>query len=411
MATSIKTVVFRVAVIYLLGVLAAMTVGTAVPEVSFIAREFHPEDKSILGLVVSMPSLVVAVGALLAGFFVDKLGDKKMLFLGTVLMVAGDATVIASSNIDMLLAGRFISGLGYVLVAVSAITMLVRLTPIEHRTMALAVWSTFVPLSFIIPFLTSGWLRGLSDWRGAFYAHAAASVLLLVICLATLPSRDKEGEQVSRTRGVRDVLKSPWPYLLGLGIGGDAFLHVGIMSVLGPYLAHKYGADPAVINVWNIGAMVLNMLGCLLFGKLLNKGVSPLKVNIVSIILTGAPALAIFAFPIGVDASIACSWIFMFFSGLLTGMIIFTPSVAPTRESMGATSGLVTQLTLLGVLLSAPVFFGAMAAPSPTPILIAISVGLLVCLFRIPILSRIENKHSGADAAAKPVGTPSRAAT
>ena len=139
MATSIKTVVFRVAVIYLLGVLAAMTVGTAVPEVSFIAREFHPEDKSILGLVVSMPSLVVAVGALLAGFFVDKLGDKKMLFLGTVLMVAGDATVIASSNIDMLLAGRFISGLGYVLVAVSAITMLVRLTPIEHRTMALAV--------------------------------------------------------------------------------------------------------------------------------------------------------------------------------------------------------------------------------------------------------------------------------
>lgn len=410
MAASIKTVVFRIAVIYLLGVLAAMTVGTAVPEISFIGREFRPEDPSILGLVVSMPSLVVALGALIAGYFVDKLGDKKMLFVGTALMVAGDAMVIASSSIDMLLAGRFVSGLGYVLVAVSAITMLVRLTPIEHRTMALAVWSTFVPLSFIIPFLTSAWLRDLGDWRGAFWAHAGASILLLVICLLALPSRDREGEQVSRTRGVRGVLKSPWPYLLGLGIGGDAFLHVGIMTVLGPYLAQKYGADPAVINVWNIGAMVLNMLGCLLFGKLLDKGVSPLKVNIVAIILTGVPALAIFAFPIGIDASIACAWIFMFFSGLLTGMIVFTPSVAPTRESMGATSGLVTQLTLLGVLLGAPVFFGAMAAPTPQPMLIAIAVGLLVCLFRIPILSRIAHQHTGSDAPA-PSTTASRAAT
>ncbi|MEG1768917.1 MAG: MFS transporter, partial [Comamonas sp.] len=76
--------------IYLLGVLAAMTVGTAVPEISFIGREFRPEDPSILGLVVSMPSLVVALGALIAGYFVDKLGDKKMLFVGTALMVAGD---------------------------------------------------------------------------------------------------------------------------------------------------------------------------------------------------------------------------------------------------------------------------------------------------------------------------------
>ncbi len=36
----------------------------------------------------------------------------------------------------------------------------------------------------------------------------------------------------SRTRGLRDVLKSPLPWLLGISFGADAFLQTGVITTL-----------------------------------------------------------------------------------------------------------------------------------------------------------------------------------
>ncbi|MCU1760915.1 MFS transporter [Pseudomonas sp. 14P_8.1_Bac3] len=388
MNTFFGSVIFRVAIIYSLGVLAAMTVGGAVPQLDAIAGEFHPESPSVIGLVMSLPSVMVVVGALLVGYLVDRFGDKLVLLIGSVALVIGDVVVVAAPTLQTLLVGRGISGVGYVLMAVSAITLLIRVTHEKQRHMAIAVWATFVPVSFIIPFLTAGWVVSAGSWRFAFWGHAVVTIAIALIAYVAVPARVKVSEQPSRTSGLQAVLRSPWPYLLGISIGGDAFLHVGVIATLAPYLQSHYGADPLVINSWNIGAMVLNALGCLLFGKLLNQGFSPIKVGVIAIIATGIPAFAIYALPIGVTGSIACSWVLMFFSGVLTGMWSFVPNVSPSAGSIGATSGLVTQLTLLGVLLSGPVSFGAMSGDLPISMQGVIVIALLACLARLPILAR-----------------------
>lgn len=381
-------IVFRVAVVYGLGVLAAMSVGGAVPQLEAIARELHPDSPSVIGLVMSLPSLMVAVGAVLTGYFVDRYGDKRVLMLGSAILVAGDIIVAVAPAMDLLLAGRALSGLGYVLMAVSAITLLIRITSESQRVMAIAIWSTFVPVSFLIPFLTAGLIERTGSWRYAFVSHAALVVVLAVLGALCLPKRNRHSLQASRTSGLGAVLRSPWPYLLGIAIGGDAFLHVGIVATLAPYLQSHYGADPMMVNTWNAGATVVNAIGCLLLGKLLQWGVSPVRLGIYATIVTGAPALLIYALPIGVPASIACTWVMMFASGILTGMWAFMPSVAPSPDSIGATSGVVTQLTLLGVLLSGPVCFAAQAGASSTPMLMVISLGIVACLARMPILAR-----------------------
>lgn len=388
MSKLFESVVFRVAVIYSLGVLAAMTVGGAVPQLDAIAGEFRPETPSLIGLFMSLPSVMVVVGALLVGFLVDRFGDKLILLIGSLALLLGDALVVSAPTMQTLLIGRGVSGVGYVLMAVSAITLLIRITHERQRHMAIAVWATFVPVSFIIPFLTAGWVVSAGNWRFAFWGHAAVTVVIALTALVCVPTREKASEQPSRTSGLMSVLRSPWPYLLGISIGGDAFLHVGIIATLAPYLQSHYGADPLVINDWNIGAMVLNALGCLLFGKLLNKGFSPVRVGVIAIIATGVPALAIYSLPIGVAGSIACSWVMMFFSGVLTGMWSFVPNVSPSAASIGATSGLVTQLTLLGVLLSGPVCFAAMNGDLPISMQGVIVIALLACLARLPILAR-----------------------
>ncbi|MVV51783.1 MFS transporter [Pseudomonas sp. PB120] len=383
-----ESVVFRVAVIYSLGVLAAMTVGGAVPQLDAIAAEFHPESPSVIGLVMSLPSVMVVVGALLVGYLVDRFGDKRVLLIGSVALVVGDAVVVSAPTLQTLLVGRGISGVGYVLMAVSAITLLIRITHEKQRHMAIAVWATFVPVSFIIPFLTAGWVASAGSWRFAFGGHAVVTIVIALVAYLCVPARVKVSEQPSRTSGLVSVLRSPWPYLLGISIGGDAFLHVGVIATLAPYLQNHYGADPLEINAWNIGAMVLNAMGCLLFGKLLNQGFSPVRVGIIAIIATGVPAFAIYALPIGIAGSIACSWVLMFFSGILTGMWSFVPNVSPSAGSIGATSGLVTQLTLLGVLLSGPVCFAAMSGDLPISMQGVIVIALLACVARLPILAR-----------------------
>ncbi|WP_322044688.1 MFS transporter [Paraburkholderia sp. J67] len=383
-----QSAIFRIAIIYSLGVLAAMTVGGAIPELDAIAREFHPRDPSLLGLVMSLPSVMVAVGALVAGYFVDRFGDKQVLFLGAIAMVVGDVIVCAAPTMSTLLVGRGVCGIGYVLMAVSAITLLIRVVDARRRNMAIAIWSTFVPVSMIIPFMLAGVVAKAGSWRYAFGGHAVITIVFALVLLASIPARSKESRQLSRTTGVLAVLRSPWPYLLGISIGGDAFLHVGIIASLAPYLHTRYGIDPMTVNLWNIGAMIVNALGSLLFGKLLDWGAPPVKTGIIAILVTGVPALVMFAAPIGAPASIALSWLLLFASGVLTGMWAYTPSVSPSPESIGATSGIVTQITLLGVLLSGPIFFAAEAAPTPLPIVITILAGVIACSVRLPILAR-----------------------
>ena len=166
MANLVDRTAFRIAIIFVLGVMAAMTVSEAVTELSAIAREFHPDNRSLIGLVMSLPSLVVALGALVAGFAVDRVGDRRVLLVGAVTAVIGDICVIASPSLQLLLAARLLTGAGYVLTAVAAITILMRITSGKQRVMALALWSTSVPVSFILPFLTAG-LRSCYCWQSS----------------------------------------------------------------------------------------------------------------------------------------------------------------------------------------------------------------------------------------------------
>ncbi|MEN3752008.1 hypothetical protein ABC733_02760 [Mangrovibacter sp. SLW1] len=119
----------------------------------------------------------------------------------------------------------------------------------------------------------------------------------------------------------------------------------------GPWLAKTYDVSLTVAARWNVVAMLANGMGCLLVGALLNRGIKALTLGIVGIVLTGLPALVIFSLQPGLMPSIFASWVFTFGSGLLVGMWALAPVVAPSRDSMGATSGLITQLTLIGVFL------------------------------------------------------------
>lgn len=367
---------WHIAIIYGLGVMAAMTVSEAVIALAGVGREFQPENQGLIGLVMSMPSLVVAVGALLAGYIVDRRGDRPVLLIGTFLAVIGDLLVVASPSLTLVLAARLFTGVGYVLAAVAAVTILIRITSGKQRTAALSLWSTFVPMSFILPFLFGGIVERFGDWRGIFVIHAGMSVVFLGLAFS-LPKRTPSDLVLSRTKGLGAVLRSPLPYLVGLSFATDSFLQTGLISTLAPELARRYGVDAGYVHSWSIVAMLCNIVGCLSVGHLLNRGVPVFAVAVTGIVVAAVSIFAIYALSLGVMASIIASWTFMLGSGLLVGMWAIVPACAPSRESIGATSGLITQITLIGVLLGPPFYFAGMASGNPS---VMLALGLIPLL-------------------------------
>lgn len=403
MSKVIQHPLVRILLAYALGVMAAMTVSEAVTELGAIANEFHVYDHGKIGMIMSLPSLMVALGALGAGYIVDRAGDRVVLLMGAGVIVAGDVLVVTAPVFHWLLLGRVVTGIGYVLTAVAAVTLLIRITTGKQRNMAMALWSTFVPASFLLPFLSAGLAEHFGSWRAAFLAHSVLTLALAALALVSLPRRTSaEKAQFSRTRGLSSVLRSPWVYLLGISFGADAFLQTGIISTLAPWLSQRYNVPVVEVAHWNVMAMICNGIGCLLVGYLLNRGVRAVVIGCCGLLITGVPALAIYLLPLGFAVSIAASWLFMFGSGLLVGMWALAPVVAPSRESIGATSGLITQLTLVGVFLGPPLFIVAQSSASTSPLTLLVVGGLVVCLTGIPIWLRDVTSHPGREGNGSP---------
>jgi len=160
----------RITVIYILAVMAAMAVSEPVTVLSAIGREFHPSHAALIGLVMSLPSLVVVLGALASGAIVDRLGDRPIVYTGIIITIIGDLGVVVAPTLQLLLFSRLITGIGYALAAVATVTLLMRVTSGKQRTTALALWSTTIPVSFIIPFLAAGTAERQGGWRAAFVA-------------------------------------------------------------------------------------------------------------------------------------------------------------------------------------------------------------------------------------------------
>ena len=387
-------------VIYCLSIASAMTVSEGVPALGAIAGEFHPHAPAIIGLVMSAPALVVAIGGLVTGWVVDMAGDRRLLLSGGIVMMLGDVGTILSPSIGSLLACRVIGGIGYLLMAVAAVTMVTRITQGRARVAALALWSTVIPASFIAAFLFGALFLGLG-WRWIFGMHAAASLILLALGAAVLPGKTPGDAVVSRTRGVIDVLRSPAPYALGFSFAAAAFVQSGMIAVLAQLLAAKTGASEAQVQSFGILAMLFNMGGAFAVGALLNRGVAAWAIGALGIVLAGASTLTLAMLVSDLATAIAVNCALMLGCGLLAGLWALLPRVAPSPQSIGATSGLITQITLIGVLFGPPCAFAAFGA-GPIGFVLLVVVLLLGTAGAVPIWLKKSSQEPFAGAARAP---------
>jgi MFS family permease len=343
--------------IYVLCVLGASSISQAIPVAGDIARVFHATHAQV-GWVISIPSAVGAIAALLLGWIVDRYGDKPLLIAGCVLMLIGDVGVVWADDLTALFLARIVEGTGYICIAVSTVTMVARTTRGKRRVFALTLWSSFVPMSFAVPLVLAGLVAGPAHWHWAFLGHAAL-VAVLGLAALSLPAWHAESAVVRRTQGLGEVLRIPGPYALGFAFACGAFVQTGLISTLPQVLTAKYAIPFALASLVGTVGMLSNIAGCLSMGPLITHGISVLKLIFVSVGIALGAALILALAPLPLWVVVVVSLMFFYGAGLVVGFWALLPLVAPSESSRGATSGLVTQLTLLGVLLGPPAAFAA----------------------------------------------------
>ena len=140
-------------------------------------------------------SIIAATGTGLVG---GRFGNRRAFSGGAVVYAAGAVLCACAPTIGIVIAGRFVQGLGGGLLSALAY-VLVRNAfpePLWPRVFGLlsGVWSVTV----LIGPLLGGVFASYGHWRGAFVMVAAIASLLGAGALATLPA-DSGGDQASRT--------------------------------------------------------------------------------------------------------------------------------------------------------------------------------------------------------------------
>jgi predicted MFS family arabinose efflux permease len=390
----------QIILIYALCVLGAATISQAVPVIGDIAKLFH-SSRELTGYVISLPSVMVAIGAVLVGWIVDRKGDKPVLLVGCAIMIIGDVGVALSESLNQLLCMRAIEGVGYVCVAVSTVTMVTRTTQGARRTSALTLWSSFVPMSFALPLILARQLAGTGHWRLAFIGHGIAVAALAIVAFGSLPAWN-QSRNASRTGGLRTVLAKPAVYLLGLGFAAAAFLQTGIVSILPGQLVARYGVSIGLAGGIVTLGMIANIAGSLATGRLLNRGMGGLAVATWGVAAALTAALGIFLFNPALEATVVVSLMYFLGSGIVVGLWALMPRVAPSPKAVGATSGLVTQITLWGVVFGPPAAFGAMAGGGGGRMAVNAVAAMIICLGAVALALHRQGASSESAAAQVP---------
>lgn len=190
--------------------------------------------------VVESYALVMAALLLLGGALGDKLGRRRVFASGAALFASASFACALAPDVEWLILGRALQGLGAALLVPGSLALLGACIPPERRGQAIGRWSAVSAAAAGIGPLLGGWLVQAGSWRAIFWLNLPLAALTLFVTLTYVPE--------TRDPGARR-LDLPGAGLVTLGLGGLVF---GLLE------AQRFGFDhPLIIAALLIGLLLL----------------------------------------------------------------------------------------------------------------------------------------------------------
>lgn len=270
------------------GVAAALHVGklpTALPVLRDALGVTLVQAGFLLSLV-QFAGMLLGVGV---GLAADGLGLKRTMTAGLLLLALASTLGALADSAGALMLLRALEGLGFLLASMPAPSLIRRLVAAERVNAMLGIWGAYMPVGTALALLCGPPAMAVVTWRGWWVLLAAIAFGMAILLWVLVPPDPPH--HAPGARGWRDCLRltlgagGPWLVALTFSVYSAQWL-----SVIGflPTIYAQAGLAAAWAGAVTALAAVVNMIGNIAAGRLLQQGVRPHH-----LIATGFVAMAL----------------------------------------------------------------------------------------------------------------------
>lgn len=338
------------------GVAAALHVGklpTALP----VLRDALGVTLVQAGFLLSLVQFAGMLFGVGVGSAADGLGLKRTMASGLALLALASALGSLAQSAAMLMMLRALEGFGFLLASMPAPSLIRRLVAPARVNAALGLWGAYMPLGTAVALLAGPAAMQLVGWRGWWLVLAAIAGVMAAVLGRLVPADPPRPDRTQRnawTARLRETLRKPGPWLVAWTF---CFYSAQWLSVIGflPTVYAQAGFAPNWAGAATALAALVNMVGNIGAGRLLQRGAKPPV-----LLVTGFVAMAVGALLAFSDAPGVLRYAGVLAFSMVGGLVpatLFSLAVrlAPGDANVSTTVGWMQQWSSFGQFAGPPV--------------------------------------------------------
>ncbi|MDP4746721.1 MAG: MFS transporter [Candidatus Nanopelagicales bacterium] len=319
----------EVAVLSLIAFFVAIGFGIVAPAIPVFARSFGVSALAASS-VVSVFALMRFASAPLAGFWVNRFGERIILTVGLLLVSVSSFFAGLADNFNNLIILRGIGGLGSTMFTVSAFSLLLRIVAPEKRGRAAAAFQG----GFLVGGLAGPAVGGIViaiSLRAPFFVYSFTLLLAAASSAFFLKSHDKENVEVKERSKISAsllaftaALKNK-AYTAALSVNlATGFVSFGIRSSIIPlFVVEQLKSSPSLIMFGFLATSITQAIFLSYAGKSTDiKGRRPSMIWGTFILFISIIILVAFETPLGYLISMAIAGVGAAFMGAAPAAVI-----------------------------------------------------------------------------------------
>lgn len=355
-----------VAIAIATGVIVGLQVGKMPPSLPLI------RDSLYLGLVHAgwVASLINVCGAtlgLLAGLIAYRFGPAPMIFAAMTCIATGNLLGSGAYSWEGILLARFFESMGFVGVVVAAPSFILAVSKSRDRSLALGIWSVYLPIGAGLAMLVAPSLIEAVGWRGfwrvnfVIAAFGVGGVIFGLSCRGAMATL--RASQGRLSIDVWTPLKRPATWTFGLCFGIYALQFDAVLNWLPSFMMESDRAPLATATAWGAIAVISNAIGNLFAAWMMHRGVPRWRLMTAGFLAMMVCAWLLFADSASDACRLPATVVFMLFGGILPATC-FVGATAHARNlgEMAVSAGIVLQLTSIGGLVGPPILASTVTA-------------------------------------------------
>ena len=305
------------------------------------------------GFLLSSMQLAGMLLGLLTGLVVQRVGLKRSMMLGLLVVALSSALGALADSASWLLATRAMEGLGFLWVVLPAPALLRQSVGPERVNRVMGFWGAYMPLGTSLGLLLGPYVMHLAvpdmGWRLWWGVLSAWCILLTLLVFWLVPADAQPATTKTANQKILGLtLRSRPAWLLALSFAVYSGQWLAVVGFL-PTIYALAGVASAHAGWLTSLAAAANIVGNVSAGRLLERGVRPL-----TLLRTAFVAMAVgtvLAFLPQVDARLQYAAVLVFSAvGGLIPATLFSLSVrlAPTPAAVSSTVGWMQQWSAIG---------------------------------------------------------------